>query len=70
MSKEFRIILRGPHCEKDYLEKILSGGVPCICGDDVEYAGVFPEVCAKNIKKNIEKNWLHPHVAVELELID
>lgn len=64
----YRIVMIGPHGERDYVEKILEEGLPCTGGDDVEYAGIFPETCAKRIAKNIEKNWLHPHVSVELEL--
>ncbi len=65
----YRIVMIGPHGERDYVEKILDGGLPCVCGPDIEYAGVFLESCARNIEKNIRKNWLTPHVDVELELV-
>ncbi len=66
---EYRIVMIGPHGERDYVEKILDGGLPCVGGADIEYAGLFPETCAKNIVKKIRKNWLNPHVAVEVEKV-
>ena len=64
----YRIVMIGQRGERDYVVKILEEGLPCIGDDDVEYAEIFPETCAKRIAKNIEKTWLHPHVSVELEL--
>ena len=64
---QYRIVMIGPHGERDYAEKILDGGLPCIGGADIEYAGIFPLSCANNIVKNIRKNWMNPHVGVEME---
>jgi len=57
----------GPHGERDYVEKILELGFPCICGPFPEDAGIFPETCAKRIAANLRKNWMNPHESVELE---
>ena len=66
-DKQFRIVMIGPHDERDYVEKILELGCPCICGPFVEYAMSVPKTCAENIAKRLRKNWLNPHKAVELE---
>ncbi len=69
----YRIVMIGPHGERDYVDHIFDGsdgcpkGMPCVGGDAIEYAGVFPETCAKNIVRNIRKNWLSPHVSVDME---
>lgn len=71
----YRIVMIGPHGERDYVERFFDGsdgypkGMPCVGGADIEYAGVFPETCAKNLQKSLRKNWLTPHVDVELELV-
>jgi hypothetical protein len=59
----------GPRGERDYVASILEDGMPLVGSDDIEDAGVFPETCAKNIVRKIEKEWLHPHVSVELEIV-
>lgn len=69
MSNEYRIVMIGPHGEHDYVEKILDGGLPCVGGGDIAYAGIFPIACAKRIEKNIRKNWLVPHIDVKLESV-
>jgi hypothetical protein len=72
---QFRIVMIGPHGERDYVDHIFDGtdgspkGMPCIGGSDPDYAGAFPDTCANNIATNIRRNWLTPHVAVELEPI-
>jgi hypothetical protein len=69
-ERNFRIVMTGPHGEHDYVEKILDLGVPCICGDEIEYAGIFPEACAKVLVEDIKRDWLFPHVAVDLEPVE
>ena len=70
LKKGYRIVMLGKYGERDYVEKILDGGIPCTCGSAIEYAGIFHENCAKNIVKNIRQYWLTPHVSVEIELVE
>lgn len=67
LSPACRIVMVGPRGERDYLERILDNGVPCICGDDPAYAGVFHKDCAELVAAGLRRDWLFPHVAVELE---
>lgn len=67
---QYRIVMIGPHGERDYVEQMLEGGLPCVGGADKEYAGVYPSTCAKNLQKSIRKNWLNPHVDCELEPVE
>lgn len=66
----FRIVLIGPHGERDYLVRMLPNGVPCVGGADPQYAGIFPLTCAKNLQSRITRQWLNPHMACELEPVD
>lgn len=63
----YRIVMIGPHGERDYVEKLLDMGCPCICGSALEYAAVFHHDCAKRTATNLRENWLTPHVQVEIE---
>lgn len=63
----YRIVMIGPNGERDYVEKLLDQGCPCICGGASEYAGVFHYDCAKRTAENLRENWLTPHVRVEVE---
>lgn len=68
-SRNYRIVMIGPHGERDYVEKILVMGCPCTCGPFVEHAMVAPKTCVENIARRLRKSWLNPHVAVELEVV-
>ena len=65
-----RIVMIGPHDERDYVESIFEDGMPLTGSNDIECAGIFPETCAKNIVDKIEKEWLYPHVRVEIEIVN
>lgn len=73
MQVRYRIVMIGPHGERDYVEHIFDGtdgspkGMPCVGGSDPAYAGVFHKNCAERTAKALRKKWLPPHVAVELE---
>ena len=75
MSDECRIVMIGPHGERDYVDHIFDGtdgypkGMPCVGGPDPAYAGVFHKDCAERAAATLRKKWLTPHVAVELELV-
>lgn len=64
-----RIAMIGPHGERDYVESLLSGGCPVICGNNPKLAKEFHESGAFRIVDMLLKNWLSPHVAVETELV-
>jgi len=57
----------GPRGERDYVEKLLDGGLPCTGGSDKKNARLFDEQTGESTADMIKKNWLPPHVAVELE---
>ena len=69
MQNKYRIVMIGPHGERDYVHKILEDGIPCTGDDDVEYAAIYSENSAKIIVASIKKYWLHPHISVEIELV-
>lgn len=67
---KFRIVMIGARGERDYVEKILDDGCPCICGPLNEFVQVFNKTCAERIAKNLRNIWLgSSHVAVELEAV-
>lgn len=73
MQDGYRIVMIGPHGERDYVDHIFDGtdgypkGMPCVGGSDPGYAGVFHKECAERTAANLRKKWMAPHVAVELE---
>ena len=75
MEAGCRIVMIGPHGERDYVDHIFDGsdgypkGMPCVGGADPEYAGVFHMEDAVRVVADIRKKWLSPHVAVEIEPI-
>ena len=68
-SSRYRVVMVGARAgERDYLERMLRDGTPCLTGNFPAYAGVFSKVCAERIAANLRRNWMvAPHVAVELE---
>lgn len=62
-----RIVMIGPHGERDYVEKILDGGCPCICGAEKTFAALYHPFKAEMLAKSLRTNWLSPHVGVEVE---
>lgn len=68
MSAGYFIIMIGHEGQRDYVEKILEGGCPCICGDAPEYAGVFHSECAEQTAEILRQVWLgSEHAAVKVE---
>lgn len=63
----FRIVMIGSHGERDYVEKIHPCGCPILTGDDVTYAGGFPEKLAMHLENHLRVRWLYPHVDVKIE---
>jgi hypothetical protein len=65
----YRVVMVGTRAgERDYLERMLPDGTPCLTGNFPAYAGVFPKVCAERIAANLRRRWMDGvHVAVELE---
>jgi len=70
-GSRYRVVMVGTCVgERDYLERMLPDGTPCLTGNFPAYAGVFPKVCAERIAANLRRNWMGaPHVAVELEAV-
>lgn len=64
---EKHVILIGPHGERDYVEQILTGGCPCTCGNNPEYALSFKEEDAEVWRRYFKKHWLYPHTDVVVE---
>lgn len=69
MIAGYRIVMVGPHGERDYVEKILDMGCPCICGNNPEYAATYHQECAERLATDLRDNWLSPHEKVEVEPI-
>jgi hypothetical protein len=68
---QYRIVKIGPQGQRDYVESIFEDdGCPLICGNEPLLAQAYELCCAKRIAENLKKNWLTPHVSVELELIN
>ena len=60
-----RIIMIGAQGQRDYVEKILTGGCPCLCGPNPEYAGLYSDPARDRIVANLKRRWLdHLHVDV------
>ena len=74
-TEGYRIVMIGPHGERDYVDHIFDGtdgwpkGMPCVGGSDPEYGEVFDKDRAERIAANLRKRWMNPHVSVELELV-
>lgn len=64
-----RVIMIGPHGERDYLEKLLSRGCPCLAPEK-EHAAIYFKQHAEKIAADLRRNWLAIHVAVELEAVE
>ncbi|HRF06302.1 hypothetical protein [Accumulibacter sp.] len=75
MSDTYRIVMIGPHGERDYVDHIFTGsdgypkGMPCLGGSDPADAGLFDKGCAESYAATLREKWLTPHVAVELEQV-
>lgn len=70
LATAYHVVLIGPHGERDYLEKLLEGGCPCVGGTCKDYAAIYCKPHAEKIAADLRRNWLNPHVAVELEAVD
>lgn len=60
----YRIIMIGPHGERDYLEKLLTDGCPCTCGASEKYAGQWEKPLADQLIRHLKHKWLSPHVDI------
>jgi hypothetical protein len=65
-----RIIMIGPNGQRDYVEKILTGGCPCLCGNNPKFAGLYSDPQKDRIMGNLKDCWLHPHIDVISEEIE
>jgi len=64
---DYRIVMIGPHGERDYLERFDGIGIPINCGNSAEHAGIFSEKCAARAKRRLEIYWMAEGESVVIE---